>query len=73
MLWGCLYSPNLLELDFSHLRAKGLEIRSSPQCATSSDQGAYPPPTDHNDAVYGPTHPTFLRERLFRYLQVSYR
>jgi hypothetical protein len=55
MLWGCLYSPNLLELDFSHLRAKGLEIRSSPQCATSSDQGAYPPPTDHNDAVYDPS------------------
>jgi hypothetical protein len=42
-------------LDFSHLRAKGLETRSSPQCATSSDQGAYPPPTDHNDALYVPS------------------
>ena len=47
-------------LDFSHLRAKGLEIRSSSQCATSADQGAYPPPTDHNDAVYGPS-PHFPR------------
>src|SRR5829696_10513800 len=43
------------ELDFSHLRAKGLEIRSSPQCASSAGQGAYPPPTEHNDAVYGPS------------------
>src|SRR5215208_4452528 len=44
------------ELDFSHLRAKGLEIRSSPQCASSADQDAYPPPpTDHNDVVYGPS------------------
>src|SRR5215208_6097848 len=43
-------------LDFSHLRAKGLEIRSSPQCASSADQDAYPPPpTDHNDVVYGPS------------------
>src|SRR5215218_2014014 len=45
-----------LLLDFSHLRAKGLEIRSSPQCASSADQDAYPPPpTDHNDVVYGPS------------------
>src|SRR4051812_3480838 len=43
------------KLDFIHLRAKGLEIRSSPSCASSADQGAYPPPTDHNDAVYGPS------------------
>src|SRR5215212_5701892 len=44
------------ELDFSHLRAKGLEIRSSLPCASSADQGAYPPPpTDHNDALYGPS------------------
>src|SRR5215208_4047954 len=45
------------ELDFSHLRAKGLEIRSSSlPCASSADQGAYPPPpTEHNDAVYGPS------------------
>jgi hypothetical protein len=34
-------SPSFLELDFSHLRAKELEIRSSAQCATSADSGAY--------------------------------
>src|SRR5215204_3885706 len=55
---GCL-SDGLRRLDFSHLQAKGLEIRSSRQCASSADQGAYPPPTDHNDAVYGPFTPLF--------------
>jgi hypothetical protein len=34
-------------LDFSHLRAKGIEIRSSPQCTRSVHRGAYLPPTDH--------------------------
>src|SRR5215218_9724802 len=54
-----LYSPSCRELDFSHLQAKGLEIRSSAQYASSADQGAYhhPPPTDYNDALYGPFTP----------------
>src|SRR5215203_5049123 len=55
--WGFSYS--LSRLDFSHLRAKGLEIRSSSlPYASSADQGAYPPPpTEHNDAVYRPSPP----------------
>ena len=60
------------ELDFSHLRAKELEIRSSPQCATSADPGAYHhPPSGHDDAVYGPFAPLFSK-RFFQHLQDSY-
>src|SRR5215218_11299981 len=53
--WCLPFCKILSKLDFSHLRAKGLAIRSSPQCATSADQGAYPPLTDHNDAGYDPS------------------
>jgi hypothetical protein len=52
------------EFDFSHLRVKGLAIRSSPQCASSADQGAYPPPTDHNDAGYVPSYHLYKRTPL---------
>jgi hypothetical protein len=59
-------------LDFSHLRAKELEIRSSPQCATSADPGAYTTFLAANDdALYGPFAPLFSK-RLFQHVQDSY-
>jgi Resolvase, N terminal domain len=61
------------KLDFSHLRAKGLEIRFSPQCASSADHKV---PTLLLPTISMPfmaLHPTILRGRLFEYLQASYR
>ena len=59
-------------LDFSHLPAKKLEIRSSSQCATSANQGAYRrPTTDHDDALYAPFTPLFSK-RLFQHVQDSH-
>jgi hypothetical protein len=69
----CFYpfSDSFLELDFSHLRVKELEIGSSAQCATSADPGAYHPPSSHDDALYGPFAP-LLSKRLFQHVQDSY-
>ena len=39
--YGYGFPRRVLLLDFSHLRAKELEIGSSAQCATSANQGAY--------------------------------
>jgi hypothetical protein len=33
----CPYSPKCVELDFSHLGGKGIEIRSSPHRTRSAD------------------------------------
>src|SRR5436853_5372961 len=54
------------KLDFSHLRAKGLEVRSSPQCVSS----AVKVPTLLLPTIttrFMALHPTYLREHLFQY------
>ena len=46
------FRENLFQLDFSHLRARGIEIRSSepnrPEAMIET-----PTPTDHGDAAFG--------------------
>ena len=61
------------ELDFSHLRAKGLEIRSS---SLPSPVALVKVPTLLLPSItmrFIALHPTFLRVRLFQYLQLSYQ
>src|SRR5215203_4267022 len=51
-----------LELDFSHLRAKGVRVRSSPVSAKRGDLDAYP--TYHDDTAFGSVCATVLKARL---------
>jgi hypothetical protein len=49
----CLYPANFLELDFSHLRAKGIDTLLAPLPQKRSSRCLYTP-TDHDDTASGP-------------------
>jgi hypothetical protein len=66
---GASLSPKCLEVDFSHLRAKGIEIRSSPQCPRSSDcEVPTTPCRPWQYGFFGPLRAPFLKVNVFQHL-----